>query len=887
MSTGASMLGASPEITGGHVHIEPTTAEDKNIVLLHPDHGATGGGTGGQGPTGPTGPQGPSGSTGPTGIVGAQGVTGIVGSQGATGPTGLQGIVGTTGSSGATGPTGIAGITGSTGADSTVPGITGPTGPTGADSTVSGPTGPTGLAGTGSTGPTGADSTVTGPTGVTGPSGATGYTGVDGYPGDRYSTTSDTYNQIPSSHPTTITLFCDTGMAYTPAQNVVVANTINDYFYGSVYSYDIDTGELKVSSTGSTGTGFFTEWYINLQGGVYTPGPTGPAGPTGAAATGPTGSAGATGATGNTGATGEATGYTFENYLTESPAGTVKLGGSATGVTTLTMGTYNLSITSVSGIWTVNVASNTGIVKSSTTETYIYSTVDAYVQSTTSARLIHTNMNLALTTASGAIFTDSRGTPRGIEYASDISATFNNESLVSKRYVDDNIYWSLSGSNIIPKSTAYQLRFANANQIIWGVSGNAYIYGTDANLYIYVSSTKRVHIDGSYIRTGLGIRPESNDTYDLGSSSYYWRYAYIQRVYLDATDTYLSRVTTNSMGLYGLYFYMGRQTTSPTNNTDYGLYAGEWAASSNKTSRIAIVGRTSSVSSTIDYLSFHQTYNNGESQDRIAEISAATTANGVNYGQLSFKTTAAGTLHSTYYMWFDHEARLFVKARSAYPINIERYTNYSSGSYGMLRLFHESSASSLANGFGINADFSIKDSGGSESIISRIKVTRDTSDSSGKFTIQTALSGSLADRFSVSANGNVMIGSGTPSITNKLQVDGHVHAGTNYMYAQNFIQTSDSRLKDVYGKVDNGLDIVMKLNPVNYRWKNHKDDYIHIGFLADEVEDIRPELVYYDIEKYSNLAYANITAINTAAIQTLYGKVKELEKEIKKLKDGR
>ena len=107
------------------------------------------------------------------------------------------------------------------------------------------------------------------------------------------------------------------------------------------------------------------------------------------------------------------------------------------------------------------------------------------------------------------------------------------------------------------------------------------------------------------------------------------------------------------------------------------------------------------------------------------------------------------------------------------------------------------------------------------------------------------------------------------------------------MYAGNFIQTSDRSLKDVYSRVEDGLDIVMKLNPVNYRWKDHKDDYIHIGFLAQEVENIRPELVYYDIEKYGHIAYANITAINTAAIQSLYSIIMKLKKEIKELKDGR
>jgi hypothetical protein len=552
------------------------------------------------------------------------------------------------------------------------------------------------------------------------------------------------------------------------------------------------------------------------------------------------------------------------------------------------MGSYALSITSSGGTYTVNVSSNTGIIKSSTTSTYLYSTVDAYIQSTTSARLVHTDMNLALTTASGAIFTDSRGTPRGIEYSSDISATFNNESLVSKRYVDAGIYWNLSGLNIIPKLTTYNLLFANSNQIRWG-SGVTYLYGSNANWYLYVNSTKRVHVDGSYIRLNHHVRPETWDTHDFGTTTYWWRYGYMQRLYLDATDIYLSRVTANSMGIYGSHFYMGRQTASPTNNTDYSMYVGEWAAASNKTSRASVIGRTTSLSSTIGYLSFHQTYNNGESQDRIAEISAATTASGVNYGELSFKTTAAGVLHTVYYTRLDSEGRMYVKARSSTPMNIERYTNYSTSSWNMLRLFHETSAGSISDGFGMNVDFSIKDSGGAESIITRLKVTRDGADDRGKFTIQTrGVIDGLSDRFSIAEDGYVFINSGTALYS--LHVMGDVYT-PNDMHANDFILISDRRLKkNIYTiKPEDGLSMAISMNPVTHQWKSStRNPGIHLGFIADEVKKIHPSLVKAtgDDNKYEGVLYNKISVINNAAIHALVNEIKKLRKRVKELEDN-
>ena len=124
------------------------------------------GAAGAQGATGPTGAQGAGGSTGPTGPTGAQGATGPTGPTGAQGAGGSTGPTGPTGAQGATGPTGPTGAQGSTG-------DTGPTGPTGAQ----GATGPTGAQG--ATGPTGAQG-ATGPTGAQGATGSTGAQGSDG-----------------------------------------------------------------------------------------------------------------------------------------------------------------------------------------------------------------------------------------------------------------------------------------------------------------------------------------------------------------------------------------------------------------------------------------------------------------------------------------------------------------------------------------------------------------------------------------------------------------------------------------------------------------------------------------------------------------------------------
>jgi len=285
MSTGATMLGASPSLTGAQIYIEPTSVDDKNIVLIVPDGVGSGiGAAGSQGEQGVTGPTGPIGPSGATGIVGPQGPTGLVGSIGATGSTGI-------GTTGPIGPTGSIGITGSastalgpTGPTGTI-GLTGPSGPTG----TQGPTGLTGSIGptgpAGAQGPTGADSTAIGPTGLAG-TGPTGTEGATGYPGDRYSSTAYDYHYIPTSHATSITIDAKPNLSYSPGQSLVIARDAYNLYSAIVTDYDIVTGQLDVDSISNTGTGPYYNWYINLLGGYWAPGPTGPPGPAGPEAIG-------------------------------------------------------------------------------------------------------------------------------------------------------------------------------------------------------------------------------------------------------------------------------------------------------------------------------------------------------------------------------------------------------------------------------------------------------------------------------------------------------------------------------------------------------------------------------------------------------------------------
>ena len=131
-----------------------------------------------QGVTGPVGPQGPQGEQGPIGLTGAQGEQGIAG------PVGPQGLKGDPGEMGPQGPIGLTGPQGEQGPIG-LTGSVGPQGPAGNAGPVGpqGPIGPTGAQGIpgpiGLTGPMGPE----GPQGVQGLTGPTGPVGPQGDPG--------------------------------------------------------------------------------------------------------------------------------------------------------------------------------------------------------------------------------------------------------------------------------------------------------------------------------------------------------------------------------------------------------------------------------------------------------------------------------------------------------------------------------------------------------------------------------------------------------------------------------------------------------------------------------------------------------------------------------
>jgi hypothetical protein len=229
---------------------------------------------------------------------------------------------------------------------------------------TSGVSGTSGLTGTsGSAGTAGASGTSgsAGTAGISGSSGSSGVAGTSGLSGDRYRTESVTEFTIGTGGTITV----GTGLAYTTAQDIIIAYDSANHQVSMITSYDSGTGILVFGTPSEVeGTGTFSDWTVNLNGaagGNGTAGTSGSAGTSGESGTsgvaGTSGSAGTSGATGTNGSSG-----------TSASSGTAGIAGTAG-----TSGTsYSPPLPVVYGLYAQTA--NSTIVTNTTAETTIIGT---------------------------------------------------------------------------------------------------------------------------------------------------------------------------------------------------------------------------------------------------------------------------------------------------------------------------------------------------------------------------------------------------------------------------------------------------------------------------------------------------------------------------------
>ena len=143
---------------------------------------------------------------------------------------------------------------------------------------------------------------TTGSSGTSGVSGTSGTSGLTGASGDRYQTTSSTSFTLGTGGTITV----GTGLAYTTAQDILIAYDINNHQVSMITSYNPATGVLVFGTPSEViGSGTYTSWGVNLNGAAGGNGSNGTSGTSGLnGSSGTSGTRGTSGTSGTTGTSG-------------------------------------------------------------------------------------------------------------------------------------------------------------------------------------------------------------------------------------------------------------------------------------------------------------------------------------------------------------------------------------------------------------------------------------------------------------------------------------------------------------------------------------------------------------------------------------------------------
>ena len=135
-------------------------------------------------------------------------------------------------------------------------------------------------------------------------------------------------------------------------------------------------------------------------------------------------------------------------------------------------------------------------------------------------------------------------------------------------------------------------------------------------------------------------------------------------------------------------------------------------------------------------------------------------------------------------------------------------------------------------------------------------------------------------KFTIKNNGKIGIGTTNPT-NGFVEINGAAGAGSNVsLYASNaIVENSDARVKTNITTIENALDKVDAIRGVTYNKINNPNGPRSMGVIAQELQEILPEVVYQSEDESGNLSvsYGNIVGVLIEAIKELRAKIEELK----------
>lgn len=143
--------------------------------------------------------------------------------------------------------------------------------------------------------------------------------------------------------------------------------------------------------------------------------------------------------------------------------------------------------------------------------------------------------------------------------------------------------------------------------------------------------------------------------------------------------------------------------------------------------------------------------------------------------------------------------------------------------------------------------------------------------------------GGINERVTISSNGNVGIGTSSPS--DKLAIMG----GNAVVTGGCFVVGSDERIKKDITPYAKGLETLLQLNPVSYYFKpgfGPAKEQLQAGLIAQQVQAVDPDMVILPESEngYLALRYQDISIMSINAFKTIHAEMEQLKAENSELR---
>jgi hypothetical protein len=137
------------------------------------------------------------------------------------------------------------------------------------------------------------------------------------------------------------------------------------------------------------------------------------------------------------------------------------------------------------------------------------------------------------------------------------------------------------------------------------------------------------------------------------------------------------------------------------------------------------------------------------------------------------------------------------------------------------------------------------------------------------------------DQFLIRAAGGVGIGTSSPSA--------ELHVVGDICYTGSIAACSDARYKEQVTAITDALQTVLALRGVTYTWNREAypdmrfDDQTHLGFIAQEMQKLLPEVVREDKDGYLSVDYGRLTPLLVESIKQQQAQIDELKALVQQL----